>query len=653
VIAFGPDGSLFSINRQGTYKSTDAGRTWTKFAPSPLPYTTIYNDLHVANGGTLIAASGSALLELRNGVWTSVIPGESRTEIFRLAAAASGILAASNHGLLARMGDGSWRNLSSGFRASVYRVAVSPYEPSLVYAAGRDRKFRSDTEHSWKEIGTGSYWITASPAAPNVVYAEEESRIARSSDAGETWTTIEPTLSGDLDFSLDLAVAPSDSSRLYVALLTSGILSSEDGGASWAAVPSNLGSFYNFGGSPADLAVDPSDPSVVYATHWMGLHRTNNAGTTWQRIGYAQSVAVDRQDSSVIYATGGVHRLSRSYDRGTTWVPIPPEDRGIVAVAVDPSVSGVLYASTSMRVYRSDDFGTTWTPLGDGLGPMIRDLDVDVSGHFLYAATSAGVFEYEISAVDVSPLPATARDLQSLLDEVIANGASSRAAFVLPVAGFVQGGSGLFTTDVTISNESATPQNVLIAWLPRDGGGVSLFNLLVPPSAGLSSGHGIPSIAERLGLTGIGTIVAVAVDPTGAFEAGASIDGSATICARGRDRNPVCETIAGVRSSLFAGHPRASADGLRADADFRTNVGIANLDSRPHRYVVTATGERHSESFELVVPPFSLVHRQLPAGDYGPLAVTITTDDPSVPWISYATTIDNRTAAASTRVGVP
>ena len=157
----------------------------------------------------------------------------------------------------------------------------------------------------------------------------------------------------------------------------------------------------------------------------------------------------------------------------------------------------------------------------------------------------------------------------------------------------------------------------------------------------------------RLGLTGVGTIVAMGVDAAGAFDPGALIGGSARICAYNWDRNPVCETIQAVRADAVTPHPRASASGLRLDATVRTNVGITNLDSRAHRYVVNAIGERGSAAVEIVVPPYALVQRPLPSGDYGALTVEITTDYASAPWLFFATSIDNATAVATTKIGMP
>ncbi|HEU5163669.1 MAG TPA: hypothetical protein VFV54_11020, partial [Thermoanaerobaculia bacterium] len=128
---------------------------------------------------------------------------------------------------------------------------------------------------------------------------------------------------------------------------------------------------------------------------------------------------------------------------------------------------------------------------------------------------------------------------------------------------------------------------------------------------------------------------------------------SARICAYNWDRNPVCETIDAVRAVALAAHPRASASGLRLDAAVRTNVGITNLDGRAHRYVVNAVGERASGTMEIVVPPYALVQRSLPSGDYGALRVEITTDDGSAPWLFFATSIDNATAMATTKIGAP
>ncbi|MEJ2539908.1 MAG: glycosyl hydrolase [Gemmatimonadota bacterium] len=157
-----------------------------------------------------------------------------------------------------------------------------------------------------------------------------------------------------------------------------------------------------------DVAIAPSDPSVVYAgtgeqnnrqsTSWgNGVYRSDDGGDTWRHLGLEETrhigkVEVDPRNADVVYvaALGNLWAPSqergvfRSRDGGATWdkVLFVDENTGAVDLVMNPDDPDVLYAATYQRlrrawgfngggpgsgIYRSMDGGESWTELTTGI----------------------------------------------------------------------------------------------------------------------------------------------------------------------------------------------------------------------------------------------------------------------------------------------
>jgi len=265
------------------------------------------------------------------------------------------------------------------------------------------------SEMRWRMIGPfrGGRTVAASgiPGNTNVFYAAANNGgVWKTTDAGRVWTPIfddQPT--GSIGA---LAVAPSRPDTLYVGSgeglqrpdlsVGDGIYKSTDAGKTWAHV--GLHDAQQIAG----LTVDPRDPERVYAAVLghpygpnaeRGVFRSTDGGGKWTKVLYkdentgASAVALDPSNPDVVYAAlwaarqgpwedgewqGPESGLFKSEDGGTTWkkltkgLPTFAEGLGRIGFCVSPADPRRLYATVDASpekagIYVSNDAGGSFT----------------------------------------------------------------------------------------------------------------------------------------------------------------------------------------------------------------------------------------------------------------------------------------------------
>jgi photosystem II stability/assembly factor-like uncharacterized protein len=300
-----------------------------------------------------------------------------------------------------------WRMIGPFRGGRVNGISGVPGQPSTFY-------FGSVGGGVWKTINAGRTWtpvfdsqpigsigaIGVAPSSPNTVYvgtgeADMRSQISygngmyKSTDAGRTWTHIGLEATRQIG---RVIVDPKNPDVVFVAALghvygpnpDRGVYRTRDGGKTWEKVL-----FKNENVGAIDLAFDPQDSQIIYATLW------NTRRPPWSI--YPPS-----------YGPGS--GLFKSTDGGSTWQPImngiPTEGLGRVGIVVTPTNRDRIYAIVDAKaggLYRSDDAGATWTLISAdkrvwGRGWYFCKVNVDpknqdtvyVSNTSLYRSTDAG-----------------------------------------------------------------------------------------------------------------------------------------------------------------------------------------------------------------------------------------------------------------------
>jgi hypothetical protein len=250
-----------------------------------------------------------------------------------------------------------------------------------------------------------------------------------------------------------------------------------------------------------------------------------------------------------------------------------------------------------------------------------------------------------------------------------ASGLSAPRAYadqiLIPAAISAEGSNGtMFRSDIRITNQRGDrTQRVLLSWLPQDGlpnpAGEPAFVTMVdiPSHQTLAADDFVQEVMNRGGL---GAIVIQGLDESG------QVDPEARLHATARVWTPQ-PSSEGTSSQSFA--PIALKDvvneklfiiGHRRNDQYRTNVGIVNLDSDAHTFLVTVSGETPTllpEEYRVTVPGLAMVQFPVVGAQQNQLRIDIEEDvAPGAGnltfWTAYASSVDNVTGDGWTTLGV-
>ena len=293
----------------------------------------------------------------------------------------AGIPGRPNEYLFGAVGGGVWKTTNGGVTwepifdsqhiASIGAIAVAQSNPQTIYVGTGESDMRSDISY-----GDGVY---------------------KSVDGGVTWQNVGLRDSQNIG---RILVDPHDANVVLVAALghafgpnpERGVYRSTNAGGTWTKVLSK-----NDDTGAIDLAWDPANNSVVYASMWQtrrppfsvyaptngpgsGLYKSTDQGVTWNQIishgfpgealGRIGLTVPPGQNGKRIYALvdakdGGVYR---SGDAGENWRRVAADrrvwQRGwyFGAITADPRNPDVVYISNT-AIYRSNDGGEHFEPI--------------------------------------------------------------------------------------------------------------------------------------------------------------------------------------------------------------------------------------------------------------------------------------------------
>ncbi|MBC7923718.1 MAG: glycosyl hydrolase [Ferruginibacter sp.] len=327
-------------------------------------------------------------------------------------------------------GGSSWQNISDGyFGGSIGAVAVSEYDPNVIYAGGGEVTVRGNVSSGygvWKSQDAGKTWqfaglpkarhvprIRIHPRNPDLVYAAvlgnlyapgEERGVYRSKDGGKNWERI--LFANPQAGAVDLTFDPSNPRILYASTwwvrrtpydLTSGgpgsaLWKSTDGGDTWKDISANDGLPKGALGI-IGVTVSPVNPNRVWAiveNENGGVFRSEDGGEKWaklnddrnlrQRAWYYTRIYADTKNEDVVYVMNVSYH--RSKDGGKTFQEFnaPHGDHHDLWIAPEDNQRLVIADDGGAQV--SFDGGENWSTYGNQ--PTGQFYRVTTDNHFPY-----------------------------------------------------------------------------------------------------------------------------------------------------------------------------------------------------------------------------------------------------------------------------
>jgi hypothetical protein len=265
-------------------------------------------------------------------------------------------------------GGANWTALTPLPAGGITELAIDPHTPTTLYVGWVNGwsgvLFKStDGGASWSSTGAGpgigsANALVINPKHPATVYFGQSadppylSGVFKTTDGGLTWTTATAGLPDPVGV-VSMAIDPQAPDTLYAALGGRGVYKTTNGAVSWAVT--------GLAASVNSLVVHPGTPATLYASGFTTVggslsstvYKSIDGGIAWTPFqngppDLITTLAVDPQDPTTLYA-GTLSGVFKSGDGGASWTPmnagLPPYR--VTALVFDGLTPMTLYAATS------------------------------------------------------------------------------------------------------------------------------------------------------------------------------------------------------------------------------------------------------------------------------------------------------------------
>lgn len=526
----------------GMYKSTDAGRHWRAINEGLLATDPMAIAAHPGRTDTIYTTTAKGVFRSRDGGehWSPVNEGLENLVTTDLAVHphAPDIVFVGTHEGIYRSLDGGdhWERLTEGLphHAHVKALILDAGRSTLpwLHQAPRDILyaglwgggiFRSiDGGQSWQAMNEGLadhdvFALARHPELPATLYAGTHGGgVYRSVDGGEHWTHFDSLPAANI---WSVVVNPTRTALLHVGS-SEGIFVSQDGGEHWARIHRLPGLQ-----AIAALVTHPWNPGVLYVGTRAGAYRTDDGGIRWTalRDGVSHVIvraltAPTRSAEAGLYAGTQSGLFARGSDGDWRRISVGTAFPIVPAIAFHPENEHIIYVGTEGGgILYTEDGGQRWRPLRKGLThPNSFSVTALYCNprppHALYMATHGGLYKRDDPDKGWEQIGRNA--LPALILQVLGDPENPRILY----AGSHEG--------IFASRDGGK------RWVPLNNGldELQVQALLVDPRrpeivyAGMADGLYRSTDRGRhwdaTGLTDVGGVISLAIDPTGSSPEG-------------------------------------------------------------------------------------------------------------------------------------
>jgi len=306
-------------------------------------------------------------------------------------------------------GGGVWKSIDGGtfftpifdeHAQSIGSIAIDPTDPDNTV---------------W--VGTGETWVRNSVSIGDGIY--------KTTDGGTNWKKMGLEKSERIS---GIKINPNNNNEVFVGVMGAlwgdskdrGVYKTSDGGVTWENIL-----YIDEKTGVADLAMDPNNPNILYASMWQfrrspwsfssggensGLFKTTDGGKTWNKIhsGFPKGklgrigLAIAPSQPQTVYIVleteeAKSNGLYRSDDGGNSWNHLNNNFELVVRpfyfsrITIDPKNPDILVKG-GLNGAISRDGGKTFKPLGT-MHPDIHDIAFHINNSdIMFVGTDGGVY---------------------------------------------------------------------------------------------------------------------------------------------------------------------------------------------------------------------------------------------------------------------
>ncbi len=253
------------------------------------------------------------------------------------------------------------------------------------------------------------------------------------------------------------------------------------------------------------------------------------------------------------------------------------------------------------------------------------------------------------AAVRPANAPATIGDAMNRLRDARSSVIAvewSDDSFIIPVAGNAAGNGGTyFRSDVVFNNDRLADQTIGIGWMAQGQNNCSApLQYFTLDSNSITVADDF--VGSTLGKSGLGAVLVIAVTSDGEFDDDGEIDGYSRIWTpQPGSAGTTSQNFTAISLLDSIGSLPATLMGLKQNSQYRTNIGIVNLDNvAAHTWTFRSifTGVTTS----ITAQPCSLTQGGALGGSGSPngnVAFTVQTTASGFYWSGYGSSTDNVT----------